>query len=423
VQSVVEYSYLQGSDLLTGWSSNEGNSHTRTFEQNRNLITGIENQHGTNLISSFAYTNDELGRRTARVDSATVTNTFGYNQRSEVISAIMGVNDHGYAYDPIGNRLHAILNGSTNTYTANELNQYTNVSNGVSVAPVFDDDGNMVEYGDWSFAWDGENRLIEVASNSVTVVQNHYDYMSRRIMKATATQTNTYLYDGWNLLAETTGSSTNYYIWGLDLSQSMQGAGGVGGLLMAVLDGDAYCPGFDANGNVTDYTDASGTTVARYEYDPFGKVSAQSGSMADDFVYRFSTKYADDETGLVYYGYRYLNPDVGRWINRDPIVEDGGMNLYGFAANSPLSHFDILGLLGCFECGSWSNVGGPYWELTRATTIQIGINCEYTQYQRKSRPCRFCCVSYTDPGTFKLRSTSCTAQGSCPSSPGLPNCW
>ncbi|NCC62280.1 MAG: hypothetical protein EOM12_15375, partial [Verrucomicrobiae bacterium] len=97
-----------------------------------------------------------------------------------------------------------------------------------------------------------------------------------------------------------------------------------GGLLTTIkkpnsLPPTTYHATFDANGNITGYTDTNGTIVARYEYDPFGNVSAQTGTMADDFVYRFSTKYLDVETGLYYYGYRYYNPEMGRWINRDPL--------------------------------------------------------------------------------------------------------
>jgi RHS repeat-associated protein len=50
------------------------------------------------------------------------------------------------------------------------------------------------------------------------------------------------------------------------------------------------------------------------------------------------------ETGLVYYGFRYYSPNIGRWINRDPIEEDGGVNLYGIVGNNPVNHIDPLGL-------------------------------------------------------------------------------
>jgi len=55
-----------------------------------------------------------------------------------------------------------------------------------------------------------------------------------------------------------------------------------------------------------------------------------TGPMADVFPHRFSTKYYDAETDLYYYGYRYYSPSLGRWISRDPIEEQGGMNLFVF---------------------------------------------------------------------------------------------
>ena len=57
-----------------------------------------------------------------------------------------------------------------------------------------------------------------------------------------------------------------------------------------------------------------------------------------------SQKYLDDSTGWYYYGFRYYSPELGRWINRDPIVEDGGVNLYAFLQNTPVSYLDLLGL-------------------------------------------------------------------------------
>jgi len=100
----------------------------------------------------------------------------------------------------------------------------------------------------------------------------------------------------------------------------------------------------DANKNITEYIDASGTIQAHYEYSPFGKITQQSGTMASDFDYRFSSEYADDETGLVYYNYRYYSPELGRWLSRDPIEEIGGYNLYAMVGNDALNWIDLLGL-------------------------------------------------------------------------------
>ena len=75
---------------------------------------------------------------------------------------------------------------------------------------------------------------------------------------------------------------------------------------------------------------------------PFGEVVKKTGT-ASGVPFGFSTKYQDDETGLLYYGYRYYQPGTGRWVNRDPINERGGRNLYGFVGNDLVDRSDYLG--------------------------------------------------------------------------------
>ena len=156
-------------------------------------------------------------------------------------------------------------------------------------------------------------------------------------------------------------TNTTHYIWGLEISgqsggrassqAEMQGAGGVGGLCAVFPDNGItpHYPCYDANGNITEYVDFIGNTVAHYEYDAFGNTVSQTGSMADDFKHRFSTKYWDAETELYGYGERYYNPVLGRFISRDPIEEQGGLNLYGFCGNDPINKVDYLGMIfgGC----------------------------------------------------------------------------
>jgi RHS repeat-associated protein len=102
---------------------------------------------------------------------------------------------------------------------------------------------------------------------------------------------------------------------------------------------------YDGNGNVAALADgSSGALTARYEYGPFGEGIRITGPgttpMAEKNPFRFSTKYTDDQSGILYYGYRYLNPSTGRWLSRDPLEEKGGKNLYEFALNNPSGHWD-----------------------------------------------------------------------------------
>jgi RHS repeat-associated protein len=136
------------------------------------------------------------------------------------------------------------------------------------------------------------------------------------------------------------------HLWGPDLSSSMQGAGGDGGLVAGtVYNQDAtLCPTFDGNGNVTALVDSEDHSLAVvYEYDLFGNLLGARGDFADENPFRFSTKHHDDESGLVYYGYRFYDPALGRWLNRDPIGELGGLNLYEYAGNEPVAHLDAFG--------------------------------------------------------------------------------
>ena len=191
-----------------------------------------------------------------------------------------------------------------------------------------------------------------------------------------------YAYDGWNSMAILDHQCSILYsfTWGLDLSGTMQGAGGVGGLL-AIIDasqGSHFCA-YDGNGNVAALLKADGSGLsAQYEYGPFGELLRATGPMARANPFRFSTKYQDDETDLIYYGYRYYDASTGRWPSRDPIEERGGLNLYGFAGNSPLNGVDPFGLLKVeattegFEVTAWGvtqKVGPDGGEVTFNKTI------------------------------------------------------
>jgi RHS repeat-associated protein len=78
---------------------------------------------------------------------------------------------------------------------------------------------------------------------------------------------------------------------------------------------------------------ATGIKSATYDYNAFGETIQSDGVASVANHFRFSTKYTDDEAGLMYYGFRYYQPTTGRWLSRDPIEEKGGLNLYDFVSN------------------------------------------------------------------------------------------
>jgi len=228
-------------------------------------------------------------------------------------------------------------------------------------AYTYDLDGNLLTDGRWTHTWDAENRLVRMVPNTTvgpqTRIDFEYDWQGRRIAKKVWNNTagtsgpklsERFLYDGWNLIAQlnaTNNAVVRSYVWGSDISGSMQGAGGVGGLL-AVKDtaNGTHFAAYDGNGNVAALVRAADASVsARYEYGPFGELIRASGTAAKTNPFRFSTKFQDDETDLLYYGYRFYNPSTGRWPSRDPIGEEGGANEFGVAGNDVVNHIDILG--------------------------------------------------------------------------------
>jgi len=268
--------------------------------------------------------------------------------------------DRAYQYDAIGNRLQGsagVSPAAITNYTANALNQYTSVG---SLDPAHDADGNMTSGPlpaapgtNSTLTWDAENRLISATVNGITTTYL-YDSQSRRICTQSPIsnpQSTIHIYDGWNPIAEYSISNNQYsvsrsYTWGVDLSGSLQGVGGVGGLLsVSIHDSQSaiYYPTYDGNGNVSEYVDTTGAIAAHFEYDPFGNTVVNTDA-SNQFAHRFSTKPFDAATGLYYYGYRWYDPVIGRWPSRDPIGEEGGLNLYGFVGNDGANHLDYLGL-------------------------------------------------------------------------------
>ena len=232
---------------------------------------------------------------------------------------------------------------------------------------TYDDDGNMLSDGRFTYTWDGENRLTSIETSEAAAstgasrvkVEYSYDHRSRRIGKVIShggaeaqswevAESRSFLYDGWNMIQELTHTQThtltNSYTWGLDLDGSLQGAGGVGGLLDVDKDTAIYIPAWDANGNIMEYVAEDGSIVAHREYDPFGGTVVATGDAAD-FTHWFSTKPWCGSTGLSEYQFRKYSPVLGRWLSRDPIGEEGGLNINSIARNDVIGKTDYAGLI------------------------------------------------------------------------------
>lgn len=327
-------------------------------------------------VNSYGY--DKRSRRIWQKWSGNVGDRYEYDAAGQIIGVDHNVSapasasgsitaDHDYEYDAMGNRTSftvtsegassTVAQGST-SYSSNDKNQYTNISS-PSTPPdgvlSYDLDGNLLDDGTRLYKWDAWNRLREVRekSSGSLIAEYAYDSIGRRISKETTSlapqgaEEVIFIYDGWNIIQEykrLAGAPAleAYLVWGNDMSDSLQGAGGVGGLLARVSTGGITYYHYDANGNPARLTN-SGNNGGKYRYDAFGNVREAAGVLVADNPWQFSTKYFDEETGFSYYGFRYYDPVTGRWPSRDPIEEEGGYNFYGMVGNDPVNFWDRLG--------------------------------------------------------------------------------
>lgn len=373
---------VQGLDGTWGYNDrSELTSEVSKLGGNPTVLTGRNDQYGFDLLGNrkTATHNSNVATYTLQTnglnqyDNRTVPGIFDVAGGAPATATVTvngstsGVTRHGEYFF----KKYALTNTSSPVFTALAVSDGTTTYHPAFLAKTpevftYDADGNLLGDGQWTYYYDAENRVSSIQTGAAAVAIGYpnlgfnfaYDYLGRRVLKYnyqwngsvwqyTGVQKR-YLYDGWNLLYELDGNASNLklYVWGLDRSGSTQGAGGVGGLLGSYdcVTGLALDAVYDGNGNVVAMLNrADGSIAAAYEYDAFGKTIRESGPYADTNPFRFSTKYAELETGLVYYGHRYYSPSMGRFINKDPIGESGGLNLYGFCGNNGVGRWDYLG--------------------------------------------------------------------------------
>lgn len=351
-QQNFSYGYLEGTNLLYSLAHSNGILITRAYEERRDLILSMNATRGTTDVVLRGYSYDQLGRsvtRTCSRQAKTRNDSFTYNDRGELREATLGTTPYGYGYDNIGNRTTAREVEEKTAYEANRLNQYTEITSGEEppFIPEYDAEGNQTlvqtSTGEWTVAYDANNRPVSFTSeDGQTVVECGYDYQGRRYMKkvtvnGTVTQHHRYIYRGYLQIACADLTRSGHPCLWLTMWDPTEAV--ATRPLCIQKNGTWYTYGHDLTKNVTELYNTTGNIVTSYDYTPFGQVTA-SGT---DQPFQWSSEFSDAELGLVYYNYRHYNPKDGRWINRDPIAEQGGWNLYRFVKNNCSTLIDSLG--------------------------------------------------------------------------------
>ena len=386
METPFSWTYCEQGGLVEQLAYPNGMTRVNTYENSRDLLSVIDYRRpgSANPPARHEYDYDALGRPTRRRDTwntaaPKTTRLFTYNSRGELVGDQLRPGGRfGYQYDNIGNRKEAFEFGSTTDYETDELNRYAGIvrNGGEAFTPQYDADGNQTlvktSTGIWTVTYNAENRPVKFESeDGGTTVECAYDSMGRRFEKKVTVGGTTgfharYLYRDHLQVAECdltgeTPALVRSYLWDPSepeatrvLSMTRWEANGT------QVKEHLYCM-HDAMKNVTSLFGEARGRRALYEYRPYGGLVTSEGNMAQENKFRFSCEYMDDELGLIYYNYRHLNPHDGRWISRDPIMEQGGWNLYSYIYNSPTISNDIIGLYTVSYEVNLGVIGAPFY--------------------------------------------------------------
>jgi RHS repeat-associated protein len=210
--------------------------------------------------------------------------------------------------------------------TSNNIN--VTVTGGPNRTLTYDANGNLRNNGaNQTYQWDAENRLVSIAQTS-GIIGFVYDGAGHRVQETM------------------NGNIIKQWVWcGSRPCEERDIAGNVTKrfyIMGEQIGGAPYYYTRDHLGSVREVTDNVGAVRARYDYDPYGRVTKLQGDLDADFQYAGYYRHA--ATGLNLTLFRAYDPNSGRWLSRDPLGEIAGVNLYGYVGNDPVLRMDIYGL-------------------------------------------------------------------------------
>lgn len=355
--TVITYGYDLDGNLQTRTPANSTSS-TYTYDALDRVLTVSHGFAGSNT-RTLGYAYDSVGnRKWTKRDSAN-GDVFGYDANDQVVSTLLNVANPDTTapgvqtifYDANGNRTSFAPYGTTDTYSTNNLNQYTtrNANNA-----AYNNNGSITTGVDGStYTYDAQNRVL-TATKAGTTYTFTYDGLNRQVTRKIGAASPVYnVYDDWDLIGEYNGGATTPFAAYLT---------GAGGLVKLMTPSSTYYYYQDASGCTSHLTDNSGNLVEWYRYDLHGAPlvydasnNLRSGGSIYGIRHLFTGQQWYKEVGLYDLRNRFYSPDIGRFLQPDPIGFDGDQtNLYRYCLNNPLMKFDPTGEAGIFGIPGYS---------------------------------------------------------------------
>jgi len=326
---ITNYEYNENGNLARIEEDLIGQDFRHSYNEN-GYVSEIENIFNANEQSKFEY--DVTGK----LVSAIVPNYTAPNSSLDTVQ---------FTYDKLGNReSYDRTGGFAATYTSTLTNQYSAItSNNTSLGVNYSSSGNLVELGTTNFEYDLENRLITVGNDATY----RYDAFGRRAEK------------------EINGSVTKYYYYKDRVIEVVDSNGesvkfihGEEDLRVAMISDSLYYFHQDDKMSITALTNQEGDVVEYYSYSPYGELSVFSpirelrASSVKENIFLYTASEYDFESGLYYMRARHYSPELGRFLQRDPVSFRDGLNLYQYARSNPVNFVDPYGLTSCVKLGT-----------------------------------------------------------------------
>ena len=344
---VTEYEYYEN-NLLKLKQLPNGTEMCCEYDELDRLTKLVNRKSDDTVISSFdiEYRNDGLKSKVTREDDTEIT--YQYDSRKRLIEEKWTASDQSvphkweYTYNKAGFRLTKTYNGTTTTYTPNDLHQVTQEQTGAdTTAYQYDKDGNTTSKTDpvreTTYTWDHENMLLKAEFDDASTTNAFkYDMDSLRIEKVDDSGTKQYHRSGLNDVMERSGETVErIFVHG------MKPLPGVGSLLQMEEGSSILTYHLGPFGNVRQLTDASENVTKNQEFEAFGTRPAGEGDAHSGRG--FVSHELDEDTDLLAFPGRMYDAATGRFLSRDPAQSD--ISLYDYAAGDPVNWLDPSGLV------------------------------------------------------------------------------